>query len=113
MTVIDEYLQTLDAPSRDVVAHMYDVARQLAPDTTEELSYNMPALRYKGKSLISIMVNKNFLSIYPFCAVERLGLDLSMFETTSGSIHFTLANPLSDDLLREIVTARMRQIDRI
>jgi uncharacterized protein YdhG (YjbR/CyaY superfamily) len=112
MTVIDDYLQTLDTPTRGVVAHMYDIARELTPQTTEELSYGMPSLRYKGKSLVSIMANKNFLSLYPFGAVERLGLDFSAFETTTGSIHFSLDHPISDDLLRQIVTARMLQIEQ-
>jgi uncharacterized protein YdhG (YjbR/CyaY superfamily) len=112
MTVIDDYLQTLDVPTRDVVARMYTIARQLAPDATEELSYNMPAFKYKGKGLVAIMANKNFLSLYPFGLVERLGVDVSAYETTSGSIHFDLDHPIPDDLLREIITARMAQIDK-
>ena len=63
MTVIDDYLATLDTPTHDTVAHMYDIARELAPDTTEELSYNMPALKYKGKGLLAIMANKDFMSL--------------------------------------------------
>lgn len=111
MTVIDDYLVTLDAPTRDVVAHMYAVARRLAPDTTAELSYNMPALKYKGKGLLAIMANKNFLSLYPFGSVARLGVDVSAYETTTGSIHFSLNQPIPDTLLRDIITARMAQID--
>jgi len=111
MSVIDDYLKSLAEPERQIIAHMYDVARKLAPETTAELSYNMPALKYRGKGLVAIMSNKHFLSLYPFIAVDKLGVELSEFEGTTGSIHFTLENPISDDLLRSIITSRMQQID--
>jgi uncharacterized protein YdhG (YjbR/CyaY superfamily) len=90
---------------------MYAVVRELVPNVTEELSYAMPAFKYKGKGLVAIMSNKNFLSLYPFGAVEKLGLDLSAYEQTSGSVHFSTTNPISDELLQKIIAARMRQID--
>jgi len=110
MSVIDDYVDTLRGPERVVLQRMYVLVRQLVPDATEELSYAMPAFKYKGKGLVAIMANKNFLSLYPFGAVDNLGLDLSAFETTSGSIHFTLEHPISDELLRQIINARLGQI---
>jgi uncharacterized protein YdhG (YjbR/CyaY superfamily) len=111
MTVIDSYLKTLHGPEKHTIAHMYAVVRELVPNVTEELSYAMPAFKYKGKGLVAIMSNKNFLSLYPFGAVEKLGLDLSAYEQTSGSVHFSTTNPISDELLQKIIAARMRQID--
>jgi len=72
----------------------------------------MPSFKYKGKSLVAIMANKNFLSLYPFGSIDKLGVDVSAFEQTSGSIHFTLDRPLPDKLLRQIVLARKHQIDK-
>jgi uncharacterized protein YdhG (YjbR/CyaY superfamily) len=91
---------------------MYGIVRQMVPGATEELSYAMPAFKYKGKGLVAIMANKKFLSLYPFSAVDKLGVDLSAFERTSGSIHFSLDKPIADDLLCKIITARLRQIDK-
>lgn len=109
MSVIDDYLATLSGTEKDIVAHMYDVVREAVPNATEELSYAMPAFKHQGKAFIAIMVNKDFMSMYPFGAVEQLGLDLSNFECTSGSIHFTQQNPVSDDLLRKIIAASLRK----
>lgn len=111
MSVVDEYLSTLADSEKAVVAHMYGVVREMVPDVTEELSYAMPAFKYKGKSLVAIMVNKRFLSLYPFGAVDKLGLDLSGFERTSGSVHFSVEKPIPDSLLRQIVAARLRQME--
>jgi uncharacterized protein YdhG (YjbR/CyaY superfamily) len=111
MSVIDDYLKTLTGPDKATVEHMYALVREMVPDVTEELSYNMPAFKYKGKGLVAVMVNKNFLSLYPFGAVKRLGVDVSAFEQTDGSIHFSADKPISDDLLREIIQARKQQIE--
>lgn len=111
MSVVDDYLAILNDPQRSIIQHMYTVVRQTVPATTAELSYAMPSLKYKGKSLVAIMANKNFLSLYPFGAVEKLGVDASAFEQTSGSIHFTPDKPINDELLKLIVLARKRQIE--
>jgi uncharacterized protein YdhG (YjbR/CyaY superfamily) len=111
MTVIDDYLGDMHEPYRTVIAHMYDIVKDVAKDPTEERYYGMPAFKYRGKGLVSILANRNFLSLYPYCAIQSLGLNLSSFEHTSGSIHFSVDKPLPDDLLRSIITARIKQID--
>jgi len=111
MSVVDDYLETLSGPEKQTVAHMYGVVRQMVPSATEELSYAMPAFKYNGKGLVAIMVNKDFMSLYPFGAVEKLGLNLSAYECTSGSIHFSVDKPISDELLQNILAAHMQQID--
>jgi uncharacterized protein YdhG (YjbR/CyaY superfamily) len=111
MTVIDDYLLTLTGKERQIITHMCAVVRETTPDATEEMSYAMPAFKYKGKGLISIISNKKFMSIYPFETVATLGLDLSAYECTSGSIHFASDKPVSDELLKDIVNARKRQIE--
>lgn len=109
MSVVDDYLATLVGPERAVLAHLYAVVRATVPDATEELSYNMPAFKQNGKALISIMANKNFLSVYPFSNLEPLGLDFSAYETTKGSIHFSVDKPISDEFLREIIKVRLKK----
>ena len=111
MPVVDEYIANLAEPQKSVIGHMYEIVRQMAPDATQELSYAMPAFKYKGKGLIAIIANKQFMSVYPYASVKGLGLDLSAFECTTGSIHFTVDKPIGDDLLRQIITARMSQIE--
>lgn len=111
MTVIDDYLSSLSGPEQMVAKHLVDIARQTVRGVSEEMYYAMPAFKYKGKGLLSIIANKDFMSLYPYCAVDSLGLDLSAFEHTSGSIHFRPDKPLPDVLVRDILAARLRQID--
>ena len=108
---VDDYVATLDGTVAQVIAHMYDTAQQHIPHCTQGQSYNMPALLYKGTGLLSVLANKDFLSVYPFCNLERLNVDIVGYETTKGSIHFSLDQPISDELLVKILDARRRMID--
>lgn len=111
MSVIDDYLTQLSGAEKQIVTHIYQIVRQMVPSATEELSYAMPAFKYKGKGLVAIMANKDFLSLYPFSAIDKLGLGFSNYECTTGSIHFSGEKPIPDELLRDIIAARIRQID--
>ena len=111
MSVVDDYLATQSGREQTILAHMYDIVRQLVPEATEELSYALPAFKYKGKGLVAIVTNKNFLSLYPFSSIDKLGIDLSAFEQTSGSIHFTPDKPIPDDLFTTIIQTRQRHIE--
>lgn len=110
MTVIDEYLAGLSSPEKEILEHMYAIVRAEVPDASEEIYYAAPSFKYKGEGLIAIVVQKKFISLYPFCGLERLGIDFSGFETTSGSLHFTAEKPVLDGLLRQIIAARVSLI---
>jgi uncharacterized protein YdhG (YjbR/CyaY superfamily) len=110
LSSIDEYIATLSGAERDVVVHMYEVIRAALPVLEPGLSYGMPALMYRGKGFISVMATKKFLSLYPFSGsvINQLSDELAEFECTKGSIHFVPERPLSDALIRKIVTVRLQ-----
>lgn len=109
---VDEYIATLDGAQKAAVQHVYDIARQLVPDAEQAVYYGMPCLKYRDKGLVSVMVTKKFLSLYPFSSLDAVIAheELAGFETTKGSIHFTPEHPLPEALLRSIITARLGRI---
>ena len=70
----------------------------------------IPAFRVEGKVVIGFKANKSDYSIYPFSggAAERFPEELKGRTVTSGSIHFTPEDPISDDLLRRIIEWRIQ-----
>ena len=66
MGTIDDYLVGLDATDAAVIAHTYDVALEVAPEAVQGFGYGMPALVYRGKSLLSVMRAKRHFGMYPF-----------------------------------------------
>lgn len=110
---VADYLATIEEPHRAGLARVYALATEVVPEAVEGTSYGMAALMYRGKGLIATVRAKKFLSLYPYSGtvLAELGDDLTGFETTSGSLHFSAEHPVPDDLLRRIVELRRAEID--
>ncbi|MFV0253276.1 MAG: iron chaperone [Beutenbergiaceae bacterium] len=112
MGTIDDYLATLDPADGATIAAIYDVARDEVPGTEQGMGYGMPALTYRGKSLLSVMRTKTHLGIYPFspAAIEAVTQLPDGATRTKGSLGFPPEAPPSEGLIRVLVRARADQI---
>ena len=111
MGTIDDYLVGLDATDAAVIAHTYDVALEVAPEAVQGFGYGMPALVYRGSPLLSVMRAKKHFGIYPLSpgAINAVLPLLDGVDHAKGTIRFT--EPLPDDTVRALVTARVAEID--
>lgn len=111
MGTIDDYLTTLDPADAAIIAHVYEIAREVAPEAEQGLGYGMPALVYRGKSLLSVMRAKKHFGVYPFspAAIVDVMPMLEGVDHAKGTIRFTESLP--DDTVRALVVARKFQID--
>lgn len=111
MGTIDDYLAGLEPADAAIIAHTYDIAREVAPDAEQGLGYGMPALVYRGKSLLSVMRAKKHFGVYPFspAAIVEILPQLEGVDHAKGTIRFT--EPLPDDTIRALVAARKAQIE--
>lgn len=113
MGTIDDYLDGLDPADRAVIAHVYDIARDEAGETTQGMSYGMPALLYRGKALISVMRTRKHIGVYPFSGrvPGAVGDLLDGYDHDKGTIRFQPEHPLPDETVRAIVAARRGEIE--
>ena len=112
MSAVDDYLADLAPAERGALTHVLDVARTAAPEAIEGASYGMPALKSSGRPLIGFLAAQRHLSLFPFspAVVEQVRDRLDGFELSKGTIRFSVEHPLPDDVIREVVTARLREI---
>jgi uncharacterized protein YdhG (YjbR/CyaY superfamily) len=110
---VDEYFNSLDAPARSAFEHIRHVVMHALPDAEQGSSYGMAALTYLNKPLIGFRAAKGHLSIFPFSSevVEAVRSDLMGFDVSKGTIRFTPSAPLPDDVVRDVVRLRRREID--
>lgn len=109
---VEEYLSALDPARRAELERIRALVNKLVPGTEETISYGMPTLKYKNRALVYFTASKNHMSFYPSSwAIEELKDRLKDFTTTEHAIQFTLAKPLSDDLIGDLVRAHQREID--
>jgi uncharacterized protein YdhG (YjbR/CyaY superfamily) len=111
--VVDQYLESLDPDSRAAFGRIRALVTEVAPAVGQGTSYGVPALMYEGKPLVGFHAGKTFLSVYPYSGdvVAALRDRVPGLETTSGSVHFTTAEPLPDDEIRALVELRIAEIE--
>ncbi|WP_285244562.1 DUF1801 domain-containing protein [Pseudarthrobacter sp. fls2-241-R2A-127] len=114
MGAVDDALAAADEPDRSCLQHVVEVARSVAPDATEGMSYGMAALKVDGKPLLAAVAAARHLSIFPFSSavVEAVAGRLEGYSLSKGTIRFSAARPVPDDVLADIVRLRLAEIRR-
>jgi len=113
MGELTDYIAGLGEPARSVVERYRARALGVAPRAEEGRSYGMPALRYRGRPLISVVATKRGYSVFPFSAavVENVAARWPGFESTKGGIKFTDDRHLPEDAFEALVEQRCDEID--
>jgi uncharacterized protein YdhG (YjbR/CyaY superfamily) len=112
MSAVDDYLATLPGAERAAYEHVGRIVRATVPDAEEGISYGMPAFTYAGRPLLGIRAATTHLSLFPFSssAVAAVRGRLEGFSVAKGTIRFTPDKPVPDDVLVDLVRARLGEI---
>jgi len=102
------YLAALPKDSRTALEKLRLSIRAAAPGAIELIAWGMPAFKL-GKLLVGYAAFKNHCSFFPMsvAVMHRYAAELREYETTRGSIHFSLAKPLPAALVKRMVKARL------
>ena len=107
---VDEYLASVPEPARTTLNRVRAVIRSaVPPETTEAISYRIPAFKYKGM-LVWFAAFPNHCSLFPGASViEAFKKELKGFPTSKGTIRFPVDKPLPAALLKKLVKARIAE----
>ena len=112
MGSIDDALAGLAQPERDALSRVISIARRVAPQASDGVSYAVPTLKVAGKPLIGVSASAHHLAVFPFspAAIDVVRSELEGFSVSKGTIRFTTASPLPDALVERLVAARLAEI---
>jgi uncharacterized protein YdhG (YjbR/CyaY superfamily) len=113
MGEVIEYIAGLDEPARRLLDRYRARALALVPEAEEGKSYGMPALRYRGRPLISVVATKQGYSVFPFSSdvVATVTAAHDGLDATKGGIRFTDRAVLPDAVYDSLVETRRDEID--
>ena len=113
MGAVSDYLATLDPADRAAFTRVRDLALTEAPEATEGTSYGMAALLLGGRPLLGMRAAKGHLSVFPFSpeVVAAVAGRLAGAALSKGTVRFTAADPLPEDVLRDLVRLRRAEIE--
>jgi len=109
---IDEYLAALDEPKRTTLQKLRHIIRGIIPDAEECISYGMPAFRLEGKVIAGFAAFKNHLAYLPHSGslFGELSDDVAGYESTPGSLHFSIDKPLPPALVKKLIVTRLKEV---
>src|SRR3569833_1561272 len=111
---VDAYLAKVPEPARTTLQKVRATIRSVVPpETTEGLSYGMPAFRYKG-ALVAYAAFKDHCSFFPMQAslLDEMKDELMIYRTSKGTLQFPQDKPLPAALLKKMVMLRVAENDQ-
>src|SRR5688572_30643659 len=97
---VDEYFSTVPKNTKNILKELRKTVKQAAPKAEEVISYNMPALKFKG-ILVYYATAKNHIGFYPTpSAIKFFNKELVGYETSKGTIKFPIDKPLPVALIK-------------
>jgi uncharacterized protein YdhG (YjbR/CyaY superfamily) len=110
---IDDYLVGIREPARSTLHKIRAAIRSAAPpETTETISYGIPAFKYNNDVLIWFAAFSYHCSLFPTSSViAAFKNDLKGFSTSKGTIQFPTDKPLPAALIKKLVKARVAQLE--
>ena len=107
---VEAYLQAVSEPARSALEDLRRTIKAAAPQAVEGMSYGAPGFRQDG-ALVCYAAFKTHCSFFPMSAalMDTLGDELQALRTSKGTIQFAPDEPLSEDLVRRIVAARIAE----
>lgn len=109
---VDEAIAELPPAQAEALRRVVDIARSLAPDAVDGMSYGMPALRVSGRPYVAVIAAAKHLALFPFspAAIDLVRDDLDGFSLSKGTIRFAVDNPIPDEVLDRLLRARLAEI---
>lgn len=110
ITTVDDYLNELPDDVYTALENIRQIIRFLVPDAEEMISYQVPSYKHKGM-LVGFGASKNHCSFFVMSStlLKDFEDDIKDFDTSTGTIRFTPAKPIPNDLITRIVMARLAE----
>ncbi len=106
---IDSYIAQFPKEVQVLLERMRTTIRKAAPNSTETISYRMPAFKMGG-ILVWFAAHKNHIGFYPReQTIKSFIKELEPYKKSKGSVRFPFDEPLPLTLVRKIVEFRVKQ----
>jgi len=109
---VDAYLASQPQPVRRVLEVVRRTIQSAAPEAEESFSYGMPAFRVRGRPLVAFGAAAGHCALYPMnpATIDQHRRLLEVFDTSKGTIRFSVSHPLPASLVRTLVKARLQDM---
>jgi uncharacterized protein YdhG (YjbR/CyaY superfamily) len=111
-STIDDYLKGVPEDRRQALENLRAKIRSVVPNAEECIRYRMPAFRLGDAVVAGFLATTKGCSYFPFSGstLQTLTHDVSRYDRTKGSLHFSADKPLPTTLVRKLLRTRIAEI---
>ena len=108
---VDEYIAAHPENMQLILQRVRSTIRKALPDAEEVISYQIPAYKLRGKSVLYFAGWKEHYSLYPLTneIIKAFKDDLASYEVSKGTIRFPLSRPVAVKLIAGIAKLRAKE----
>jgi uncharacterized protein YdhG (YjbR/CyaY superfamily) len=108
---VDEYIAAQPEPVQDVLERVRATIRKALPRAEEVISYQIPAYKLHGGTVLYFAGWKKHFSLYPLSEplVEAFKDDLAPYELSKGTVRFPLSQPVPVKLIGRLAKFRAQE----
>ena len=108
---VDDYIASFDGITRQRLLAMQALLRQLLPDATERISYNIPAFFVSEGLVVYYAGYKNHIGMYPGRTNSNAYHALAAtYASGKSSAHFAHSEPMPKAIIKQFVKTRLKEI---
>lgn len=110
---VELYLKKIPEPFHSALQELRILIKNIAPNAKEVMIYGVPGFNQDG-ALVCYAAFKNHCGFYPLSPeiMNEVKSELKGFRTSEGTIQFQPNNPLTNELIKKIVLARIKQNEK-
>ena len=109
---VDAYIAAVPPPYRAALRKLRQTMKDAAPGATDAISYQMPALKLDGRSLVCYAAFNDHYSLFPMSlkTIATHARELKPYMAGKGTIRFGPDEPLPVGLVKRIVRTRVAEL---
>ncbi len=106
------YIAGFPRPVRAVLKRVRSIIRKAVPGADEVISYQIPAYKLHGRTVLYFAAWKEHYSVYPSNTrlVAAFKNELAGYELSKGTIRFPLSEPVPVKLIERIAKFRAKEV---
>lgn len=108
-STIDEYINSFSGLTQEKLTELRNLIKNLAPEATEKISYQMPALTLNGIIFYFAGYAKH-IGFYPGAStIVAFTNELTDYKTSKGTVQFLLNKPIPIELITRMILFRVNE----
>jgi uncharacterized protein YdhG (YjbR/CyaY superfamily) len=108
---IKTYIDTFEGVVKERLIVIYDIIKAQAPESTEEISYGMPAFKINNKPFVYFAAYKNHIGLYATPNTHaQFSEALKIYKQGKGSVQFPNNENFPIVLIKKMVLYKYKEL---